>query len=243
MTKIPYVLTVSGSDSSGCAGLQADNRAIHFAGAMPLNVISANTLQTPAGVLESIPTAATVLEKQMRALLEAYPVRAVKLGMLGTAAIVEAMARVLADYPEVFVVLDPVVLSTSGQSLLEDAGLQILNERLLPLVALVTPNLDESELLHPPAGCPVLVKGGHGEGADAVDVLYLKGGESVEFSQSRIATENARGTGCALSSLIAAYVAQGLELVPAIRRAKQELHAALCRNRSVSFDGPGPAFV
>ncbi|ADE55715.1 Phosphomethylpyrimidine kinase [Coraliomargarita akajimensis DSM 45221] len=241
MTDVSYVLTVSGSDSSGCAGMQADNRAIHAAGAMPLNVISANTLQTPEGVVSVDFVEPTLIEKQMRALLDAYPVAAVKLGMLGQAAIVDAVAGVLADYPTVFVVLDPVLLSSSGAQLLDSEGLAVLNSALMPHVDLLTPNLDEQVHVLPAAETAVLVKGGHADGDVCEDVLIRPKVAPVSYRAQRVETVNARGTGCTLSSGIAARVAQGIELAEACQLAKDALTESLRANMAKCFTGAGPA--
>ncbi len=242
ISSVPYVLTVSGSDSSGCAGMQADNRAIHAAGAMPLNVITANTLQTPEGVLSVEWTDAAVVEQQMRALLKAYPVQAVKLGMLGNAAIVTVVAHVLKEFTDVFTVLDPVILATSGWPLLNVDGLAALNRDLLPQVSLVTPNGPERSHLVIPEGVALLVKGGHMSGAASTDVLTLGNGHTVEFHAERLQTRNTRGSGCVLSALIAACMASGMGLTEACSEAKAILHRKLSSNVANRFQGDGPAF-
>ena len=242
MSEVVYVLTVSGSDSSGCSGIQADNRAIHAVGAMPLNVITACTLQTPDGLCALNLSDAAEVERQMNALLDAYPVGAVKIGMLGNASIVQAVARVLearAEHP--FVVLDPVLCSTSGSALLDADGMEALNKQLLPLVGLVTPNLEERPLLRVAESVAVLQKGGHAEGAECVDRLTMPDGRNFEFSAERIDTPNTRGTGCALSSGIAAYMASGRELPEACQESKNLLHKSLLLNAGLTFTGNGPA--
>ena len=240
---VAYVLTVSGSDSSGCAGMQADNRAIHAVGAMPLNVITANTLQTPSGVEAICPVKPSIVEQQMRALLKAYPVFAVKVGMLGGASVVEAVASVLSDFPDPFVVLDPVIWSTSGRALLDADGINMLNARLMPHVDLMTPNLDEQLHLFPCRQTAVLIKGGHDGGDFCCDRLILPDQTKVEFSDSRISTPNLRGTGCVLSAAIAAFVAQGRPLQKAIAGAKALLHESLKVNKRKRYHGSGPSFT
>lgn len=242
-TRIPYVLTVSGSDSSGCAGLQADNRAIHAVGAMPLNVVTASTLQTPAGVLELGLADPAVVAKHLRSLLEAYPVKAIKIGMLGSASLVEVLAQVLADFPDPFVVLDPVIRSSSGHDLLDSLGVATLNAQLMPHVDLVTPNLAEQIDILPGEHSSVLIKGGHAEGPICTDVLILPDGSSQEFSSERVDTLNLRGTGCVLSAAIAAYIAKGKTLEEAVRAGKRLLQRALeCGVENV-FHGGGPSFI
>ncbi len=244
MHPVAYVLTVSGSDSSGCAGLQADNRAIHAAGAMPLNVLTATTLQTPDGLLATRLADPAEVEQGITSLLEAYPVRTVKIGMLGSAAIVEAVARALADSAErPFVVLDPVLQTSSGSALLDPAGVEVLNGQLLPLAGLVTPNLPERRQLRVPDSVAVLLKGGHADSAECVDQLTLPDGQTLEFSAARVDTLNTRGTGCALSAGIAAYLAQGSDLPTACQLAKSQLHDSLSRHADQRFTGPGPSFL
>ena len=241
--RVAYVLTVSGSDSSGCAGMQADNRVIHALGAMPLNVITANTLQTSAGVPDVRFTEPAVVEHQMRALLESYPVKAIKIGMLGNASLVEVVASVLADHADVFVVLDPVLLSSSGHALLDAEGIAALNAHLMPHVNLVTPNMDEQLHILPAEHTSVLIKGGHTEGDTCTDVLIKPDGSSREFSAPRIQTLNARGTGCALSAAIATNVAKGETLEDSVSGAKQLLQRSLENGRGKTYHGAGPSFI
>lgn len=240
--KIPYVLTISGSDSSGCAGLQADNRAIRSAGAMPLNVISANTLQTGQGVLSVHLTDPELIRKQALSLLEAYPVAAVKIGMLGNADAVQAVASVIEERPDLFVVVDPVLRSSSGHDFMGRGGAVAINRILLPWANLVTPNRQESLLIEAPENCATLLKGGHSEQANCCDELYLQGVLVERFCSSRVGTRNDRGTGCALSAGIAAFVAHGRDLKTAIGLAKQSLHASLEEGAELIFKGRGPAF-
>ncbi len=255
-----YVLTISGSDSSGGAGMQADNRAILAAGAFPLNVITAVTVQTPEGVGAVEYLAADFVEQQMRALLSAYPVAAVKSGMLGKAEIVRCVVTVLADFPQIPYVLDPVLRSTSGHALLDAAGESLVRDALMPRATVTTPNLDELAVLAEglvAAGVPVLeqaavlagkfggsilVKGGHGAGACSEDWLVGPDGARQVFSGERIATGNTRGTGCVLSSAIAAGLAEGSPLPQAIRRAKALLSASLRAHADAAWTGSGPAF-
>lgn len=258
---LPYVLTVSGSDSSGGAGVQADNRAILRAGGFPLNVVTALTLQTPQGVggVEVVP--AVVVERQMRALLSAYPVGAIKLGMLATSETVRCVGCVLQDFPDVAAVLDPVFCSTSGRALLESAGIDAMRDQLMPLVRLTTPNLDElaallgrktvdradvlaagAELAQQVRSA-VLVKGGHGEGDLSEDFLFECEGGHKTYSAPRVASANTRGTGCALSAWIAARVACGDSLAYAVEGAKSALTQALVAQAARPWVGPGPAFL
>lgn len=240
---VPYVLTVSGFDTSGCAGVQADNRAIHALKAMPLNVITANTLQTNEGLMSCELTNPEVLKAQVGAMLRAYPIGAIKIGMLGAAAQVEALVHALKDTLSApSIVLDPVVYSSSGHRLLDEAGLQKMSSELLPLVDLITPNLEEAKLFDLANGPAVLLTGGHRSSCDAVDILKFPDGHIVEFSVKRVTSANLRGTGCALSSSIAAYLAMGKPIEEACRSAKVFLHDAILANQSRRFCGEGPSF-
>jgi len=256
-----YILTIGGSDSSGGAGMQADNRAIHAAGAFPLNVLTAVTLQTPDGVEAVTPLSADFVETQVRALLRAYPVAAIKSGMLANAGIAARVADVLISYPEIPYVLDPVLCATSGRRLLDTGGLVQLRDRLMPRALLTTPNLDELAALagrtlpdtesmlaagvslarH--VGSSILLKGGHATGAMSEDVLLRADGTQARFFADRIGTLNSRGTGCALSAGIAARIALGRDLTEAIKGAKQALGASLEAQATSTWCGPGPAFL
>ena len=239
--RIPYVLTVSGFDSSGCAGLQMDNRAIHAVGAMPLNVPTAWTVQTPHSMLRCRLANAEDVQGAMRLMLDAYPISAIKIGMLGNAAIVQSVVAVLEEYPRIFTVLDPVLVASSGADLLDVAGREFMNTALIPLVNLVTPNLDEASKLELKNAAASLVKGGHGAEVQCVDRLQIGQEAPIELSCARIVTSNNRGTGCALSSSIAAYMAHGEGLISACQKAKAILHQALGQRVQLKFSGAGPA--
>lgn len=258
MTFPTFILTVSGSDSSGCAGMQADNRAIHAAGAQPLNVLTAVTLQTPDGLLETQSMPPAFVGRQVRELLKAYPVAAIKSGMLVSAAHVRELARVLLEFPDIPYVLDPVCRSSGGGALLDSEGIALLRETLLTRTTLITPNLEEvfalaegdeqtdapqtAARLSRKSGVTVLLKGGHADGPTSDDQLYRPEREPVVFSTSRIQSRNTRGTGCALSAAIAARLALGDELEEAIRKAKALLQHAMCEQTAVQWPGQGPAF-
>jgi len=254
-----YVLTVSGSDSSGGAGMQADNRAVRAAGAFPLNVLTAVTLQTPKGV-EAVETMSPdFTARQLHALLTAYPVAAVKSGMLASAAIVERVADALDTCQPRPYVLDPVLCATSGEGLLEPEGVALVHERLLPRAWLATPNRDElariaetsardddavldvAAALAGRHGCSVLVKGGHGPNDRCDDHLVGSDGTHRVYPGERIDTLNTRGTGCALAAFIAARLARSDPLDEAIRRARDHLARDLSANAGSVWRGPGPA--
>jgi hydroxymethylpyrimidine/phosphomethylpyrimidine kinase len=234
----PYVLVVAGSDSSGGAGIARDIETVAAFGLRAALAVTAITVQTHSEVRGTEAVAASLVADQMRAAIVANPVAAIKIGMLATAGIVEAVADVLAENPAIPVVLDPVLASTSGKSLLTDMGIERLKARLLPAATLVTPNLPELALLtrEPPlreedgiasqattllqVGCRnVLVKGGHAEGPHAVDALYGTGMPPRHFTSPR-RKATLRGTGCLLSSAIAANLALGRNMEMSIAEAK-----------------------
>lgn len=252
-------MTVSGSDASGGAGLQADNRAILSCGGFPLNVVTALTLQFPAGVQSIDFSDPELVRRHLNGLLKAYPVQAIKTGMLGSGPIVKTLIETVSRYPEIPLVVDPVLRSTSGRPLLEEDGIQELKNGLLPKCDLVTPNLmeldeltgrdvvlSESEeraaarqLLE--TGCrAVLVKGGHRKGDSVSDTLYSKNGIH-EFPGQRVDTPNTRGTGCSLASGIAAGLAAGRDLASAICQAKSMVQNNLKLHEEDVWPGHGPA--
>ena len=257
MTAPRYVLTISGSDSSGRAGMQTDNRAIHSTGGFPLNVVTAVTLQSPQGVEAVELMSADFVEAQLRSILKAYRVSAIKSGMLGNAAIVRRVATVLSEYPQIPYVLDPVLCSTSGTVLLDPAGVEVLRSLLMPRAMVTTPNLDEVAILSGIAddartaatqlasacGQAILLKGGHATGTKSDDWLFYPDGRRDFYRDDRIETRNTRGTGCALSALIAAHLAwEPDELKDAIKSAKDQLSCALSEHRQEAWEGGGPSF-
>ena len=233
------VLVIAGSDSSGGAGLTRDVRTLARLGVEVLCVLTAVTAQTDAQVTAVHPVPPEVIRAQMVAALATGRVRAIKLGMLGTRGAVLAVAATLPPAATVPLVLDPVLAASSGAELLDAGGREALRELLLPRATVLTPNIpeaaallgerraaDEEELvrqgralltLGPQA---VLVKGGHGEGMFATDLLLTHAGAPQRLTAPRSAARR-RGTGCTLSSAIAAGLATGLELPQACERAKQ----------------------
>ena len=256
-----FVITLSGSDASGAAGLQADNRAIHAAGAFPLNVVTALTLQTERGVESIDLTPPELVRMHLIGLLNTYPVGVIKVGMLGNASIVNVLAETLEQYPSVRLVLDPVTQATSGRPLLDEEGLAALLENVIPRTFLITPNLPElenlvggkdisSDELEKTAandllemGCSaVLVKGGHRPKGPCLDRLYMSD-DLHEYNSSRVSTLNTRGTGCALASLIAGGLSNGLSLKDSITSSKRLLTSSLEAHAELDWPGKGPAFL
>lgn len=232
---VPRVLVIAGSDSGGGAGIQADLKAVAALGGHAMTVVTALTAQNTLGVLGVHPVPLDFVERQFAAVAEDIGADAVKTGMLHSAELVELVARLVGrlDAP---LVVDPVMVAKGGDRLLASEAVAAVRERLLPRARLVTPNLDEAaELLGRPVRAPAamaeaarelvglgaaaaLVKGGHLDGEPG-DVLY-DGRRIHEFHAPRIDTPHTHGTGCTLASAIAALLAQGWELVDAVRRAR-----------------------
>ena len=240
----PIAVTIAGSDSSGGAGIQADLKTFAALGVYGASAITALTAQNTQGVTAIHDVPADFILAQIDAIFADLAVAAVKIGMLSRIAAIEAVAEGLARHRARNIVLDPVMVATSGDRLLADEAVDALRRALIPRALLVTPNLPEAAALTganlarneremaaqareilalgPRA---VLIKGGHGEGEEAVDLLIGEG-EVVRLSARRIATKNTHGTGCTLSSAIAAGLAKGRDLVSAVRDAKTYVTAA-----------------
>jgi hydroxymethylpyrimidine/phosphomethylpyrimidine kinase len=242
---IANVLTIAGSDSGGGAGIQADLKTFSALGTYGCSVITALTAQNTRAVTAIHEVPAEFVSAQLDAVFDDIAIAAVKIGMLASSAIVEAVAAGLERHGAPNVVLDPVMVAKSGDRLLRPDAVSALKERLLPLSTLITPNLpeagdllgleepeDEAGMIAAAAGLralgprAVLVKGGHMEEADSIDILD-DGGEPLTLVAPRVATANTHGTGCTLSAAIAALLGQGMELRPAVRNAKAYLTQAI----------------
>ena len=241
----PVALTIAGSDSSGGAGIQADLKTFAALGVYGASVITALTAQNTKGVsgIQQVP--ADFVTAQIDAVMDDLDVKAVKIGMVAQLATIDAIAAGLTRWSPRHVVLDPVMVATSGDRLLATDAVDALRTKLIPRASLITPNLPEAAaLLDEPVasseaaiesqgkrllalGCPaVLIKGGHGQGAESIDYL-LTGNGAIALAAPRIATKNTHGTGCSLSSAIAAGLAKGEDMETAIRNAKVWLSAAI----------------
>ncbi len=240
------VLIVAGSDSGGGAGIQADIKTVAALGGYPMTAITAVTAQNTLGVFGVHPIPPEFVVRQMRVVLEDIGADAIKIGMLASAQIAEAVADFLdaTDLPAISIVLDPVMISTSGSPLLDAAGIVALKERLLPKATLLTPNLAEAgaltgrcvdslaameaaaEALLAAGAHNVLVKGGHLDGGDLVDLLVGREGR-FEFRHARIPTSHTHGTGCTLASAIATGLALGLPLARAVALAHDYVQRAI----------------
>lgn len=213
-------LTIAGSDSGGGAGIQADLKTFLSLGVYGASALTAITAQNTRGVSAVHPVPIDVVKAQVQAVLTDLPPAAIKIGMLATAELVMAVVEALADYPGP-VVLDPVMVATSGDVLLAPDAVGALRDVLAPRCALLTPNLPELAVLGGDAflaraTLPVLVKGGHGEGPEVIDTLYVPGEAPRTWRHPRVSTRNTHGTGCTLSAAIAARLALGDPLDAAV---------------------------
>lgn len=224
---IPKVLSIAGSDPSGGAGIQADLKTFSALGVYGMAAITSLTVQNTKGVGAVQVLSADFIRAQLDAIFDDIAVHAVKIGMIASADVAHVLADVLSARDAKNIVLDPVMVATSGHALIDEEAVGVIKDRLVPLATIVTPNKFEAEILDVmPGARAVLYKGGHMTGDDAVDVLIMNG-ERTEFSAPRVLTANTHGTGCTLSSAIAAYLAKGLDLEMACRSAKAYLTGAL----------------
>lgn len=236
-------LTIAGSDSSGGAGIQADLKTMTVNGVYAMSVITALTAQNTQGVTGILDVSPEFINEQMDAVFtDIYP-DAIKIGMVSSPEIVEAIARSLEKFQAKNIVLDPVMVATSGAKLLKEEAMDSLINRLIPLADVITPNIPEGEILSgmeikseddmqkaaeligDKYDCAVLLKGGHSIN-DANDLLY-RDGKFRWFRSERIDNKNTHGTGCTLSSAIAANLSKGIDLDEAILKAKNYLTEAL----------------
>lgn len=249
------MLSIAGSDSCGGAGIQADIKTVTANGVYAMTAITALTAQNTLGVIAVEEVSPSFLAKQIYAVFEDIRPNAVKIGMIPSAALMETIADCLIACRAENVVLDPVMVATAGSVLMNPNALSSLKERLFPLATLVTPNIPEAEILingkirnrdemewaakkiGDAYGCAVLLKGGH-RISDADDVLY-RNGEIHWFFGRRIENSNTHGTGCTLSSAIAANLAKGYDLMASIRRAKDYISGALADGMALG-KGSGP---
>jgi hydroxymethylpyrimidine/phosphomethylpyrimidine kinase len=240
---IPVALTIAGSDPSGGAGIQADLKTFHRFGVYGEAVVTLITVQNTRGVTRVSTLDPGLVAAQIQAVLEDIPPQAAKVGALGSREIVEAVAREAERFSFPLIV-DPVMISKHGARLIDEAATRTLIEALIPRTFLLTPNLDEAaaltglvvgdrdgmaraaQKLASFGAANILVKGGHLRG-DALDLLYLDGGEIHEFSAARMETRHTHGSGCTYSAAITAELAKGTPLVDAVARAKAFITEAI----------------
>jgi hydroxymethylpyrimidine/phosphomethylpyrimidine kinase len=252
-------LTIAGSDSSGGAGIQADLKTFSALGVYGASAITALTAQNTQGVEAVLVVPPDFVARQIRVVARDLKVAAVKIGMLATSEVIEAVAEGLKSLAGVPVVLDPVMVAASGDPLLDDDAIETLRALLVPSASLITPNLaeaakllgsaeakDEREMsaqavaLRRLGAQAVLVKGGHAEGPEAVDILLDADGE-LRLAAPRVTTPNTHGTGCTLSSAIAAELAKGASLREAVTAAKAYVTASIAAADELHIgQGRGP---
>ncbi|SHN82788.1 bifunctional hydroxymethylpyrimidine kinase/phosphomethylpyrimidine kinase [Bradyrhizobium erythrophlei] len=255
----PVALTIAGSDSSGGAGIQADLKTFAAFGVYGASVITALTAQNTQGVRGVHPVPADFVTAQLEAVFDDLDVSAVKIGMVAELDIVKAIASNLSRRAPDHVVLDPVMVATSDDRLLSPDAVKCLRDDLMPRATLITPNLpeaaalleedvaaseaaiaDQGRRLLALGARAVLIKGGHGKGAESIDYLFTQDGVTA-LPAPRIATKNTHGTGCSLSSAIAAGLAKGETLEQAVRHAKTWISAAIAAADRISVGkGHGP---
>lgn len=257
----PIVLTIAGSDSGGGAGIQADIKAISATGAYACSVITALTAQNTQGVSGVLPIDAGFVEQQLDAVFSDLNIQAVKIGMLADSQIIRMIAKKLLQYRPEHIVLDPVMVATSGDPLIEEDAITTLRSELLPLATLITPNIPEAAKLIEQAGphdpkqlhdfftqlrslntSAILVKGGHFFDSIQSDDYLLYAENKIDvLTAQRVNTNNTHGTGCTLSSAIASFLAQGYALPLAIKHAKAYITQALEHADEISIgSGHGP---
>ena len=256
----PIVLTIAGSDSGGGAGIQADIKAMSATGSYACSVITAITAQNTLGVTAIFPTPLEHVSHQLDAVFSDLNVVAVKVGMLADSDIIKIVAAKIKQYRPPFLVVDPVMIATSGDLLLQQSAINTLKTQLLPLADIITPNLPEAAALIGGAvpsneddmanmigelrqlgAKAVLLKGGHLEQDQNSNDLLIFADSVERLTAKRVNTRNTHGTGCTLSSAIASYLAQGHPLLPAVQLAKKYITQAISHADELDIgQGHGP---
>ena len=249
-------LTIAGSDSSGGAGIQADIKTMTTNGVYAMSAITALTAQNTTGVTDIMEVTPKFLEEQIDSIFTDIRPDAIKTGMVSSSELIEVIADKLTEYKAENIVVDPVMVATSGARLISEEAIDTLKQRLLPLATVITPNIPEAEVLSEMAikseedmekaakiicekfGCGVLLKGGY-QLNDANDLLWQKDAEPVWFHGKRINNPNTHGTGCTLSSAIASNLAKGYDLQTAVKYAKNYISGALAAMLDLG-KGSGP---
>lgn len=251
-------VTIAGSDSCGGAGIQADIKTMSALGCYAASVITAVTVQNTTGVSAVHAVPPEIVAGQIRAVMDDIRPQAVKVGMVNDINTIKTIADTLAEYDIEHLVVDPVMVATSGARLMQDDAVEVFIQKLMPLATLLTPNVPEAEVLSgisindkssmdnaariiQDKGCKaLLIKGGHIEGRK-IDRLYTSMGREREYEAANVATRNTHGTGCTLSSAITSYLAMGYAIGEAIAAAKEWLTGALIAGANVEIgSGHGP---
>lgn len=252
----PRVLTIAGSDSGGGAGIQADIKAISATGSFATSAITAITVQNTLGVSAVSPVSCEIIEGQIDAVLSDIGTDAIKIGMLHSSKVITTITECLKKYNVRNIVLDPVMVSTSGHRLIEESAIATLTQELMPLARVITPNIPEAEIL---AGVKVnsqkdlpelarslsnggkisvLLKAGHLTEDTLTDIFYNAEEDTIlELTSQRLYTRNTHGTGCTLSSAFASYLAQGFQLNEAAQAAKDYINQAIISGADYNIGG------
>lgn len=240
------VLIIAGSDSGGGAGIQADVKAVSACGAYAATAITAITVQNTLGVTDIHAVPVNIIQAQIRAVLEDIGADAIKIGMLHSIDVIRGVIEVLEEYPQIPIVLDPVMISTSGHRLMEENAAEFLKRELIPRALIITPNLPEAEVLWGKSihsllemeeaaralsvdrKTSVYLKAGHWNGDVLTDIFYnAPHNRSIQLISNRIETNNTHGTGCTLSSALAAFVAKGESIEDVATKAKEYISGAI----------------
>lgn len=257
--RYPSVLTIAGFDGSGGAGIQADIKTISSLGCYATSVLTALPVQNTKGVRSIYPIPVQAVVEQIRAVMDDIVPDAIKIGMVHTSELVETISTSLLEYPQVPIVFDPVMVATSGHRLIEEATINAIKEKLFPLAAVLTPNMDEAAVLADmevktpehmrvaaerikALGCKtILLKGGHLESEQIISLFLDEAQQFREFKSTKLDTNNTHGSGCTLSSAIASFIAQGKSLVKAVALAQEYVFQAIDAGKDVQTGkGNGP---
>lgn len=255
----PVILSIAGSDCSGGAGIQADIKTISALGGYAASAITAVTVQDTRGVHAVQAVSPEIVRGQIEAVMEDLQPIAVKIGMVDDAQIVQVIADCLRKYQPKYTVYDPVMVSTSGRRLMTEEAIEVIKQELLPLVTLMTPNLDEAMVLSgrkilsktdmqevarslaEEFRVNVLIKGGHLAGDEVCDWLHTSDHTDFTYEEKKIESSNLHGTGCTLSSAIATYLAKGYTLPESVRHAKSYITQAIIAGKELNIGhGNGP---
>lgn len=255
----PSVMTIAGFDGSGGAGIQADIKTFSALGCYATSVLTALPVQNTTGVRKIYPIPIEAVSDQIEAVLDDIFPQAIKIGMVHMPQLVEAIAATLGRYPKIPVVFDPVMVATSGHRLIEEETITTITEKLFPIADIITPNMDEASLLAGMEvktledmrtagekiltyGCKnILLKGGHQESPTVTSLFFDENGSQHSFETEKLATVNTHGSGCTLSSAIAAYLARGEALYDAVALAQDYVFEAISSGKDVvTGKGNGP---
>jgi len=257
--KYPSVLTIAGFDGSGGAGIQADIKTASALGCYSTSVLTALPVQNTQGVRKIYPIPVEAVADQIKAILDDVFPDAIKIGMVHTPQLVETIVSTLAQYKKIPLVFDPVMVATSGHRLIEEDTIAAITEKLFPITDVITPNMDEAAILAgmkvtslddlytagkkiKKLGCKsILLKGGHQETPVITSLFYDENHQFHSFETEKFSTNNTHGSGCTLSSAIAAYIAQGKSLLEAVNLGQQYVFEAIKEGKDVQTGkGNGP---